>query len=70
MTPHALVLTLHDGKVVTIPWNQCSEKLAKADVTQRQYLELSPGGNGIHWPLIDEDLSVVGLVHSCTQSAS
>jgi hypothetical protein len=32
--------------------------------------ELSPGGHGIHWPLIDEDLSVSGLlrdIHRSTQ---
>jgi hypothetical protein len=24
--------------------------------------ELSPGGYGIHWPLLDEDLSISGLL--------
>jgi len=36
--------------------------LQKATTEQRQYFEISASGYGIHWPLIDEDLSVDGLV--------
>ena len=28
----------------------------------RHRAELSPGGYGIHWPLLDEDISIGGLV--------
>jgi hypothetical protein len=45
-----------------IRWEDCSHKLAKASHEQRERLSLSPSGYGIHWPLIDEDLSVKGLV--------
>ena len=31
------------------------------DLTERRRAELSPGGYGIHWPLLDEDLSIGGL---------
>ena len=59
----ALVLIL-PGRRLSIPWEECSPRLAKASETERATLELSPGGYGIHWPLLDEDLSVSGLLRS------
>jgi hypothetical protein len=56
-----LVIRLTDRKI-EIRWEQCSPKLASATEEQRRFAELSPGGYGIHWPLIDEDLSIHGLV--------
>ncbi len=67
-TPSALILHLQNGAAVSIPWEICSNKLAKATAIQRHHLELSPGGYGIHWPLLDEDLSVQGLVNQSQQS--
>ena len=60
-TGDALILVLADRQV-RIPWERCSEKLASATEGQRSTAELSPGGYGIHWPLLDEDLSISGLV--------
>ncbi len=65
LTPEALVLVLRDRKL-RIPWEKCSKKLAAASARERLDAELSPGGYGIHWPLIDEDLSVSGLLRSQT----
>jgi hypothetical protein len=56
-----LVIRLADREV-RIPWQQCSPILANATAEQRRRAELSPGGYGIHWPLLDEDLSIGGLV--------
>ena len=39
-----------------------SEKLAKADEKQRNDYIISPSGYGIHWPTLDEDLSINGLL--------
>ena len=39
-----------------------SEKLANANDIERKRYEISPSGYGIHWPLIDEDLSIDGLL--------
>ena len=47
----------HEFKLVDI-----SEKLAKASDIERKKYEISPSGYGIHWPLIDEDLSIDGLL--------
>jgi hypothetical protein len=60
-THDALILVLTDRRV-RISWERCSKKLASATELQRSTMELSPGGYGIHWPLLDEDLSVPGLV--------
>ena len=57
----ALILVLGDRRL-RIPWERCSERLASATDLERSTAELSPGGYGIHWPLIDEDLSVPGLI--------
>ena len=56
-----LRLILSDRQVL-VPWEKCSEALPKASLHERQKAELSPGGYGIHWPLLDEDLSVPGLL--------
>ena len=61
ITREALILLLVDRRV-RIPWERCSKKLASATKLQRSTAELSPSGYGIHWPLLDEDLSVNGLV--------
>jgi hypothetical protein len=60
-TKEVLVIHLADREV-KIHWEQCSPKLAAASEEQRRQAELSPGGYGIHWPLLNEDLSIGGLV--------
>ncbi len=57
----ALVIITEAG-AVTIPWERCSERLARASFVERSRAELSPSGYGIHWPLIDEDLAVGPLL--------
>jgi len=61
VTPDALILVLGQRRL-RIPWEECSNTLAAASEQERLVAELSPGGYGIHWPLIDEDLSVNGLL--------
>lgn len=61
LTSEALVVVLGKRRV-RIPWAKCSRRLAAATEQERLDAELSPGGYGIHWPLIDEDLSVYGLL--------
>jgi hypothetical protein len=36
--------------------------LRNATQKQRENFEISPTGYGIHWPDIDEDLSIDGLI--------
>jgi len=66
ISPEALILVLPDHRV-HIPWERCSSRLASASHALRSQAELSPGGYGIHWPLLDEDLSVSGLLRDLTE---
>jgi Protein of unknown function (DUF2442) len=56
-----LEVTLRDGRAISAPlaW---FPRLMKADAKARQAWEPSAAGLGIHWPLIDEDLSIEGLL--------
>lgn len=51
-----------DGKENTFNLSDISERLEKASKIEREKYEVSPSGYGIHWPLIDEDLSIDGLL--------
>lgn len=56
-----------DGKYYEIKLSAISEKLSNASDIARNKYEISPSGYGIHWPLIDEDLSIdgfLGIKHS------
>jgi hypothetical protein len=56
-------LVLHvDGQVHTFNLSKISRKLANASSVDRERFEISPSGYGIHWPLIDEDLSIDALL--------
>lgn len=39
-----------------------SPALSKATSAEQSEYEVSPSGYGIHWPLIDEDISIDGLL--------
>ena len=56
-----LTVGLADGRVITVPlvW---FPRLLAADPEARSKWELLGDGEGIHWPDIDEDLSVEGLL--------
>ena len=51
-----------DGKIFKISLDKISSKLKSANELQRNLYKISPAGYGIHWPLIDEDLSVDSLI--------
>lgn len=56
-----LVLII-DGKRYDFELPEISPRLAAAPATARRRWEVSPAGYGIHWPEVDEDLSVDGLL--------
>lgn len=58
-----MVLTV-DGNVYRIDLPSVSARLAKAGDAARRSYSVSPSGYGIHWPEIDEDLTVDGLIAS------
>ena len=55
-----LVVDLTDGRTITVPlaW---FPRLAHGTPTERANWRLIGGGEGIHWPDLDEDISVASL---------
>lgn len=59
--PDALVVHLQDGRSLTVPI-EWFPRLRDATPEQRNRWRLIGPGIGIHWPDIDEDISVAGLL--------
>ena len=51
-----------DGKAYEIDLATQSRRIAEASQAQREHVEISPSGYGLHWPDLDEDLSIDGLI--------
>lgn len=51
-----------DGKRHEFRIEDISAKIANATPIERNKFKVSPSGYGIHWPLIDEDMSIDGLL--------
>jgi hypothetical protein len=58
-TPTELIVTLGDGRRIATPLDWYP-RLKSATAAQRANFEIMP--MGIHWPEIDEDLSVAGML--------
>ena len=61
VSPTALTVLLRDGRKISAPL-EWFPKLRRARPADRAIWEISAAGYGIHWPRIDEDLSVEGLL--------
>ncbi len=55
-----LVITI-DGEQKRFQLKKISPVLEKASEEERNNFEISPSGYGIHWPLLDEDISIDGM---------
>ena len=51
-----------DGQQYQVDIHQQSERLAAATQQEQENFQVSPTGYGIHWPDLDEDLSIDGLI--------
>ena len=51
-----------DGEEKKFKIKDISPRLDKASETERNTFEVSSSGYGIHWPLIDEDIAIDGLL--------
>lgn len=60
-TDDDMVVSLVDGRKIFIPLVWFS-RLANATKSQLTNYEIMGDGEGIHWPEIDEDLSMSGLL--------
>jgi hypothetical protein len=56
-----LRVTLQDGRELSVPLDWFP-RLRNASGSERADWRLIGQGEGIHWPLIDEDISVRGLL--------
>ncbi len=63
VTDDALEVRLADGRELRVPLTWFP-KLQAATASARQQWQLVGNGVGIHWPEVDEDLSVAGLLAS------
>lgn len=61
VTDESLVVRLDDGRVVSVPF-EWYPRLLHGLPEERARHRLSPGGYGIHWPDLDEDISVESLL--------
>lgn len=61
VTHQNIIAQLADGRSVSVPlvW---SWRLSEATPAQRNHFEIMGGGQGVHWPDLDEDLSAVGML--------
>jgi len=57
-----LIATISDGRVVSIPIVWFS-RLRNASQDQLNNFEISPSGYGIHWPDMDEDISIKSFLN-------
>jgi hypothetical protein len=62
VTDELITFHLVDGRVVSVPlaW---SWRLSDATQGERDNSEIIGDGQGVHWPDVDEDLSVEGMFH-------
>ena len=57
----SLIVSLIDGRTLSVPLTWFPA-LSSANSSQLQDWEILGDGEGIHWPQLDEDLSVNGLL--------
>jgi hypothetical protein len=65
----SLRVILRDGREIGVPLSWFP-RLQSASAEHRAIWEPAAAGHGIHWPLIDEDISVDGLLHGAAAPRS
>ncbi len=61
VTDDEIIACLADGRTISVPlaW---SWRLSEATEKQRSCFEILGDGQGVHWPEVDEDISVEGML--------
>jgi len=61
MTDDTLSVDLEDGRTISVPigWYP---RLAYGTPVERAHFQISGAGYGVHWPDLDEDIGVEGLL--------
>lgn len=62
VTEETITAELVDGRTISVPlaW---SWRLSEATAEQREHFEILSDGQGAHWPDIDEDISIDGMLY-------
>jgi uncharacterized protein DUF2442 len=68
-TEEMMHVQLTDGRTLSVPliW---FPTLHAATTEQRQAYRIGAGGRGLHWPDLDEDLSIAGLMAGVDHQAA
>ena len=61
LTDDTLIVNLIDGRTISVPMTWYP-RLAHGSETERQNWRFIGEGEGIHWPDLDEDISIEGLL--------
>jgi len=61
VSEESLSVDLDDGRTITVPLNWYP-RLVHGSQSERENFELIGKGKGIHWPDLDEDISVENLI--------
>lgn len=61
ISPTELIANISDGRTISIPISWFS-RLAKAPLEKIARFEISPSGYGIHFPDLDEDISIQAFI--------
>jgi hypothetical protein len=61
VSAETLSASLSDGRTVTVPLTWYP-RLQQATAAQRRNWRLIGGGLGVHWPALDEDVSLAALL--------
>ncbi|MBA2669044.1 MAG: DUF2442 domain-containing protein [Gemmatimonadetes bacterium] len=61
VTDDSLSVDLNDGRTIAVPigWYPC---LADGTAAERANVQISGAGYGLHWPDLDEDIGLDGLL--------
>jgi hypothetical protein len=60
-TDDSMIVHLDDGRALSVPLTWYP-RLLHGTIKERETFELIGDGEGIHWPDLDEDISVEGLL--------
>ncbi len=71
LTDTRLVVTLIDGRIISIPLSWYP-RLQHGTLAERINVQISGAGYGLHWPELDEDIGMEGILlgKKSTESAA
>jgi len=69
ITERSLIVELQDGRTLTVPL-EWYPRLAEGSPRERRNWRLVGRGIGIHWPDLDEDISMEGLLQGLPSGES